>query len=368
MTMGVDFWVQMSAYSQVVFSVWSVERYREVTARYKTGGIPEAARRTPQLELAQSKMKAQRIPINATWCIATALSFSSAGAFPLSRRSLALTRKFRSPAPPINNASPISPKCLPTVIGTNQRLPTKLSASATGTVVTRGFGHLFSIIKICFRELKALNTIQTVLFFSTFLLGIQIGRTKPFWKRFTNVLDIPSSYFGPEGKVLKGRAVRVSDGDTLRFLHVPSPFNPTHLDKSKGEKLSETALPVRICTIDTPETSKFGKPGQPFGPEAKARMKELCEDKMIRVKLLQKDQYGRAVATVDTGRWPFRRAVDEIMLKEGLAEVYQGGGAVYGRKGLAKYLEMEEEARRSKVGIWSLKNRESAAEYKKRTK
>jgi endonuclease YncB( thermonuclease family) len=216
--------------------------------------------------------------------------------------------------------------------------------------------------------LKALNTIQTALFFSTFLIGIQIGRTKPFWKRYTSVLDIPSSNFGPEGKVLKGRAVRVSDGDTLRFLHVPSPFNPTRLNKSKGEKLSETALPIRLCTIDTPETSKFGKPGQPFGPEAKARMKELCEDKMIRVKLLQKDQYGRAVATVVTGRWPFRRAVDEIMLKEGLAEVYQGGGAVYGRKGLAKYLELEEEARRAKLGIWSLKKRESAAEYKKRTK
>ena len=233
---------------------------------------------------------ARQAATNTIQCIIVAFSLSSANAFPLSRRALALTRTAPRPSPPINNFATKS-KCLSTISDANNRLPTKLSASATGTVVTRGFGHLFSIIKICFRELKALNKIQTALFFCTLLIGIQIGRTKPFWKRFTSVLDIPSSYFGPEGKVLKGRAVRVSDGDTLRFLHVPSPFNPTRLDRSKGEKLSETALPIRICTIDTPETSKFGKPGQPFGPEAKARMKELCEDKMIWVKLLMKDQY-----------------------------------------------------------------------------
>jgi len=136
----------------------------------------------------------------------------------------------------------------------------------------------------------------------------------------------------------------------------------------KGEKLSETALPIRICTIDTPETAKFGKSGQPFGPEAKAKMKELVEDKMVRVKLLQKDQYGRGVASVYAGRWPFRKPVDEIMLKEGLAEVYQGGGAVYGSKGLERYLELQEDAKNAKIGMWSIDNRESAAEYKKRTK
>lgn len=97
-------------------------------------------------------------------------------------------------------------------------------------------------------------------------------------------------------------------------------------------------------------------------------MKELCENKMVRVKLLQKDQYGRGVASVYTGSWPFRKPVDEVMLKAGLAEVYQGGGAVYGSKGLEKYLELEEEARQNKIGIWSMDNRETAAEYKKRTK
>jgi endonuclease YncB( thermonuclease family) len=56
------------------------------------------------------------------------------------------------------------------------------------------------------------------------------------------------------------------------------------------------------------------------------------------------------------------------MLKDELAEVYQGGGAVYGSKGLERYLELQEEAKKTKVGIWSIDNRESAAEYKKSTK
>ena len=140
--------------------------------------------------------------------------------------------------------------------------------------------------------------------------------------------------------------------------------------------MSEYALPVRICTIDTPETPKFGKPGQPFGIEAKEALKALLENKKIGMRLLQTDQYGRAVAQVFApgplswlpGFLRSETMVDEHMLQAGLAEVYVGGGAVYGPQGLDKYLEMQAEAKSNKLGIWSQGKRESAAEYKKRTK
>jgi endonuclease YncB( thermonuclease family) len=45
-----------------------------------------------------------------------------------------------------------------------------------------------------------------------------------------------------------------------------------------------------------------------------------------------------------------------------------GMGAVYGPHGKDKYMDIQEDAKRNKVGMWSLKKRESAAEYKKRTK
>jgi endonuclease YncB( thermonuclease family) len=162
--------------------------------------------------------------------------------------------------------------------------------------------------------------------------------------------------------------VTVSDGDTIRFLHTPTPWHPKAL--RKGEKASELAMPIRICTIDTPETPKFGKPGQPFGMEAKQALTDLVTGKPIRVGILQMDQYGRAVADVQVPRGPFRKPlhVDAYMLQHGWAEVYTGGGAVYGPEGLDTYIGLQEEAKSKKLGIWSKGKRESAAEYKRRTK
>jgi len=220
------------------------------------------------------------------------------------------------------------------------------------------------------QELESLTSAQTALLVAccgaSFALGFKMGRTQPPWTRLTSVQDIPSVYFGSTAPFLRGRVVSVSDGDTLRFLHAPTWFHPSKV--RDGEKGSEVALPVRICTIDTPETAKFGKPGQPFGEEAKEKLKSMTEGKIVRVKLLQKDQYSRAVAEVRTGFWPLYKYMDEQMLKAGLAEVYQGSGAVYGRKGLEGYLSMQEKSKKKKKGIWSQKDRESAAEFKARTK
>lgn len=223
-----------------------------------------------------------------------------------------------------------------------------------------------SFTALFLREFKELTRFQKGLLAIVFFIGYRMGKTKPFWKRYTSIMDIPANMFGSDAKVLRGRAVSVSDGDTIRFLHIPTWFSPTSI--RKGEKTSETALPIRICTIDTPETAKFGKPGQPFGPEAKANLKSLLENKRVSVRLLQKDQYSRGVGSVYTGRLFFKTYADEQMLQDGLAEVYTGGGAVYGPKGKDEYIAMQDAAKQEKIGIWSQKNRESAADYKKRTK
>jgi endonuclease YncB( thermonuclease family) len=84
---------------------------------------------------------------------------------------------------------------------------------------------------------------------------------------------------------------------------------------------------------------------------------------------LQADQYGRGVAQVYTDGFLFRHQhVDKIMLRAGLAKVYQGSGAVYGPKGKESYLQLQNMAAAAKVGMWSQKKRKSAAEYKRRTK
>ena len=285
------------------------------------------------------------------------------------------------------------------------RLRGGASAAAAVTLphplLNKAWDILQNTAKTILSEFNNLSNFQKGMFLAIFLLGIQIGRSfGSLWKRYTEAVDIPSAYFGPKAPYLKGRCVSVSDGDTIRFLHVPTPFHVSRVppqpkrdkngNKKKVPKVSEIALPIRVCTIDTPETAKFGKSGQPFGQEAKEYLSSLVDDKMISIRLLQKDQYGRAVAQVlqpgllSQQSWLVRLAllpilpifkllqrnkcVDELLLREGLAEVYQGMGAVYGPLGKDKYLEIMEEAKKKKVGIWSLKNRESAAEYKKRTK
>lgn len=278
-----------------------------------------------------------------------------------------------------DNPSPLSP-----VLAHGQARSTSLCAVMSGGAALSGVGDIIgrSVSKfggtttLLREELGRLTPVQTALFGAAFLLGLALGRVRPFWRRLTSVADVPRSYFGPTAGALRGHAVTVTDGDTIRLLHRPTWLHPSEVDtgKQKGnnrkrkERVSEVALPIRVCTIDTPETAKFGKSGQPFGEEAKDRLKKMLDGKTVKARLLQRDQYGRAVGEVFTGRWPFRRYVDEEMLKAGLAEVYQGSGAVYGPKGKDEYLEMENVARKQKIGIWSQKKRESAAEYKRRTK
>ena len=69
------------------------------------------------------------------------------------------------------------------------------------------------------------------------------------------------------------------------------------------------------------------------------------------VRILTKVQYGRAVAQVRLGFWPFYKHADQKMLQASLAEVYRGGVVLstYGdKKGLQAYSAMETKAQGKK--------------------
>jgi endonuclease YncB( thermonuclease family) len=205
---------------------------------------------------------------------------------------------------------------------------------------------------------------------AAFGLGVGLGRkvsSMITFPRITSAHMLQDHQIGPQSSYLKGRVVNVTDGDTFRFYHQPTWF---HSSTPKSDtKLSDQTIAIRVCTIDTPEVAKFGKPSQPFGDDAKALLQQhLLPCTYLQVQILQRDQYGRAVASVSKQSVFGRTYMDEVMLKAGLAEVYQGGGAVYGPKGKDYYLKLEETARSNKTGMWSQTNRESAAEFKMRTK
>jgi micrococcal nuclease len=203
---------------------------------------------------------------------------------------------------------------------------------------------------------------------SCLALGFALGRLPPLFRRYATVQDIPAQYFNNGGnrRWWRGRVVSVTDGDTVRFLHVPTIFHSV-ATTTTNNKLSDCTWSVRICTIDTPETAKFGKPGQPYGEDAKEYLQSLVLNRMVQVRLLERDQYGRVVAEVRRRRFVSYQYVDEAMLSAGLAEVYEGSNAVYGRLGKEKYRQLQTQAQAAKRGIWSASNRESAADYKART-
>jgi endonuclease YncB( thermonuclease family) len=204
-----------------------------------------------------------------------------------------------------------------------------------------------------------------------------------FPRVYRNIREIPSDLFQKKdnGAWLRGRVLSVSDGDTIRWYHAPTRWHSSRIhnnNDNKPEKLSDVTIPIRICTIDTPETAKFGNPGQPYGDVAHNHLSQLLRGKIAYVRFLSMDQYGRAVAEVKTRKmfwslpffWSMSYA-DEYMLKAGLAEVYNGSGAVYGHKGKDYYVQLQTKAQNSKMGMWKQdprEPRESASQYKARIK
>lgn len=125
-------------------------------------------------------------------------------------------------------------------------------------------------------------------------------------------------------KTLKGKIVRVSDGDTVVLL---DSNNVQHK--------------VRLDGIDCPEK------GQPFGTKATNFVKEITRNSgIVTVEWDKKDRYGRILGYlyVDSIN------VNKELLKNGLAWHYKHFNK---DEELAK---LEREAKDKKLNIWSNKN------------
>jgi endonuclease YncB( thermonuclease family) len=120
---------------------------------------------------------------------------------------------------------------------------------------------------------------------------------------------------------LIGVVTKVADGDTVTL-------------KAEG-----TTHKIRLAEIDTPERN------QPYGLIAKAVLTELLLDKRVRVKVVKEsDRYGRVIGRIFLGHTD----VSAYMVEMGHAMVY--------RRYLTddSLLELEDNAKRSKLGLWKL--------------
>ena len=130
-------------------------------------------------------------------------------------------------------------------------------------------------------------------------------------------------------------------------------------------------MSIRIYGVDCPELQKRNSdpPSQPFAIDAKDFTSNLLLGKTVRIKLLRKDQYGRAVAKVEGSRRRFppfqRRDVSLELVRNGLATIYTGGGAEYDNN-RSTLEDLEAKAKKRKIGVWSQgKEMMTPAEFKR---
>ena len=164
--------------------------------------------------------------------------------------------------------------------------------------------------------------------------------TNPF-QQFETVGMIPKSYFDNH-LTIYGYTERVIDGDTFRVRHIPgyAMLLPTNNYESsspevKGRRggIADTTLLIRLYGIDCPEISKNkNQVTQPFGNEAKEYTSNMIDHQVVKITLLRKDRYGRAVAMVETIPSNILASSKDLSIelaRQGYAELYTGGGFEY---------------------------------------
>ena len=133
------------------------------------------------------------------------------------------------------------------------------------------------------------------------------------------------------------KVVSVTDGDTF-----------------KGLTVNKEEVKCRIYGIDAPETSSGG--AQPFCQKSKQTLSELIFGETVRIKVQNKDRWGRAVVWVYT---PGGKDVAAEMIRTGMAWHFKK----YSND--PKYAQLENQARKQRIGLWADKNPIAPWEWRK---
>ena len=123
-------------------------------------------------------------------------------------------------------------------------------------------------------------------------------------------------------QTLKGKVVRVSDGDTVVLLDSDN-----------------TQQKIRLNGIDAPEN------GQPYGDKSKEYLSGLIAGKEVAVEVKGTDQYKRILGVVYLGD----TNINAEMIRAGYAWNYKYSKDKY-------YIKLQDKAKAEKKGLWKDKN------------
>jgi endonuclease YncB( thermonuclease family) len=131
---------------------------------------------------------------------------------------------------------------------------------------------------------------------------------------------------------LTGNVVGISDGDTITVL------------------VDQRPIKIRLHGIDCPEH------GQPFGQKAKQFTSDLAFKKTVTVRQVDKDKYGRIVGDITL---PDGSSLNREIIKAGYAWWFRQYSTD------ASLGQLEDEARRAKIGLWADPNPIAPWEWRK---
>lgn len=165
------------------------------------------------------------------------------------------------------------------------------------------------------------------------------------------LLLAPGAYAKDPIRTIEGTVIKVSDGDTI------------NVQDAMGTKVK-----VRLYGIDAPETEKgnkkigrISKPGQPFGEEAYQALNSKVYRKNIKLDIMAVDQYKRSVGIV----WLNGKNINQEMVAEGYAWAYR---QYLDRPHASEYIELEEQARAKRLGLWEQSNPQPPWEFRRSLK
>ncbi|EXJ87106.1 hypothetical protein A1O3_04064 [Capronia epimyces CBS 606.96] len=196
---------------------------------------------------------------------------------------------------------------------------------------------------------------------------------KAYLRRIPQAVNINPGFF--RRRSIVGKVTSVGDGDNFRIYHTPGGrlagwgWFPGRRVPTDKKKLKGQTIHVRLAGIDAPELAHFGRPSQPYAPEALDWLTAYVLGKRVRAYVYKIDQYSRVVGTVYVWKGLLRRDVGLQILRAGLATVYEAkSGAEFGDGLEKKYRSAEWWAKTKRKGMWAASNKdyESPRAYKTR--
>ena len=121
-------------------------------------------------------------------------------------------------------------------------------------------------------------------------------------------------------------------------------------------------LKLRLLGIDAPEVGKpgrksgrrltRGKPGQAYGPEARAALVSRVVGKTLPIEIHGSDPYNRYLALIWTDPAKKGPSLNETLIREGNGYAYSGENVETAIRAWA--VAAQDEARKAKRGLWKL--------------